>query len=770
MSEEAGLTETDVGTADKDGLEDDPRSVLSDITLVLLAHQGNSPRVAKWLERLARDATLADVNVIVWSTFETSDDTEEAEDREQPDPEQLDMGPTEPSNLQRVRMVEGKGGESPQDVLALLGEVTTKYFVITPVAKLRSKTLSSLKKKTRTALRLMSKFETTGHRPLLLATHTCPRPVLISYLNVTMGSERTDDVGTNDYLGFLAIQTAVGSVESADPEPDGMRVFARLNFGGLNLEDPPPWRFVLSLVSSSGTVLESQPTALKTRVSMYGDTRWEYATASIPLTVATTGEYRMVVSLATDTPRLRGRRGLRPTVGVLLTARTVQLDAHAQRKALPVKYLIHTTGDARTTRVTLQRGGAVRSDTRWAKVLLKKDLRTIVRPGASRQMRLLRLARLVSSAFMHRRSIWLVGERIGTAQDNGFHLFKYLRSQHPERKVYYVMDKSSSQFDRVKDLGNVIEHSSLRHRFLMLHAAVLADAYSISYLIPKQWNRDKYARHLAWRIGALRIYLKHGVHMSPNAVKRGTTGYDMILTVSSGETAALAEATGYREQLTEVGLPRYDTLRPTEATRVILFMSTWRRYLVPKVFGGENKDQTPYEGSAYDTFMSNFLRSKRLKEILESHNYRLVFLPHYNLATHFEDFTTGTERVSIADTDSSTFQDLIRQCDAFITDHSSVSFDIAYLGTPMIYARFDQEEFDRRHVAPSWFNHERDGFGPVTYTLSDTLDELERLLERGCEPDDFYTQRVESTFASRDQDNCRRTVQAIDELLAKGKR
>lgn len=770
MSEEVGLTETDVGTTDTNGLEDDPRSVLSDITLVLLARHGNSPRVAKWLARLARDATLADVKVIVWSTFETSDDIEEAEDREEPDPEQLDAGPTEPLNLRRVRMAEGKGGESSQDVLALLGEITTKHFVITPVTKLRNKSLSSLKKKTRTALRLMSKFETAGDRPLLLATQTCPRPVLVSYLNVTLGPERIEDVGTNDYLGFLALQTAVGSVESVDAQPGGVEVFARLNFGALDLEDPPPWKFVLSLVSSSGTVLESQPTALKTRVSMYGDTRWEYVTASIPLTAATTGEYRMVVSLATDTPRLRGRRALRPTVGVLLTARTVRLDAGDQQEAQPVKYLIHTTGDARTTRMTLQRGEKGRADARWTKVLLKKDLRTILRPGASRQMRLLRLARLVSSPLMRKRSLWLVGERVGTAQDNGFHLFAYLRSQHPDRKVYYVMDKSSSQFDRVKDLGNVVEHSSLRHRFLMLHAAVLADAYSISYLIPRQWNREKYARHLAWRIGALRIYLKHGVHMSPNAVKRGTTGYDMILTVSSGETAALAEATGYREQLTEVGLPRYDTLRPTEPTRMILFMSTWRRYLVPKVFGGENKDQTPYEGSTYDMFMSSFLRSERLKEILETHDYRLVFLPHYNLASHFEDFTTGSERVSIADTDSTTFQDLIRECDAFITDHSSVSFDIAYLGTPMIYARFDQEEFDRRHVAPSWFNHERDGFGPVTYTLSDTLDELEGLLARGCEPEDLYTRRIESTFASRDQDNCRRTVQAIDALLAKGER
>src|SRR5699024_9836587 len=129
-------------------------------------------------------------------------------------------------------------------------------------------------------------------------------------------------------------------------------------------------------------------------------------------------------------------------------------------------------------------------------------------------------------------------------------------------------------------LGHVVAHSSWRHILLMLHVRVLADAYSIHHMLPRSWDATQYARHLAGRVGALRVYLKHGVHLSPNAVKRGSAGYDVVLTVMPRETEASRAVSGYDRQLAETGLPRYDALVPTERSRTILFMSTWRRYLV----------------------------------------------------------------------------------------------------------------------------------------------------------------------------------------------
>src|SRR5690606_14357523 len=143
-------------------------------------------------------------------------------------------------------------------------------------------------------------------------------------------------------------------------------------------------------------------------------------------------------------------------------------------------------------------------------------------------------------------------------------------------------------------------------------------------------------------------------------------------------------------------------------------------------------------------------------QILERHDHRLVFLPHYNLADQFHQVRPASDRVRVVEPTGDGIQRLVRTCDVFITDHSSVHFDAAYLGKPVIYARFDREEYETRHAAPSWFDFEREGFGPVTQTLEETLDELERVLSRGCLQQQVYQGRVQRLFTYRDQQNAER--------------
>ncbi|MFC5039884.1 CDP-glycerol glycerophosphotransferase family protein [Ornithinimicrobium kibberense] len=380
-------------------------------------------------------------------------------------------------------------------------------------------------------------------------------------------------------------------------------------------------------------------------------------------------------------------------------------------------------------------------------------------------MRTLLLVRLITRPLFLRR-VWIVGERSDTAQDNGLHFFRYVRRSHPRRRVYYVIEKDSPEFGKLRRLGNVVEHSSWRHQLFMLHADVLSDAFSIPYLIPRSWDRFDYHYHLAWRIGALRVFLQHGVHTSPAALQRRTTGYDMVVTSASRETQALREVSGYDEQLTETGLARYDALLPAHGSRTVLFITTWRRYLPSRVFAGQDRRTDTFEGSSYERFTSGLLQSRRLHHVLERHGYRLVFVPHHNLADQFADVQSSSDHVQVVEPTGDGIQRLVRSCDVFITDHSSVHFDAAYLGKPVIYARFDREEYETRHAAPSWFDFEREGFGPVTQTLEQTLDELERVLSGGCLQQQVYQERVQRLFTYHDQHNAERLFEAIEARLA----
>ncbi|MCA5892734.1 CDP-glycerol glycerophosphotransferase family protein [Isoptericola sp. NEAU-Y5] len=646
-----------------------------------------------------------------------------------------------------------------------LEAATTRYVSASLVP--RATKVNSWQRKILREVRRLDEVPLSDGVPLFVWTDHCIRKCSSLYIHRTL---LTLDVepGTlrADFLGRLALASAIPMLEAVDPLDGDIEVLAFLSAQLMPEMDEPLWRYRYVLTRPAGDVVSSDPISLTPRIDPKGVVRWEELRARLPLAGAGNGHSKFVIELDTQFPELALRRNLRPRRGALISARTVRMPVAGE--AAPdaedpqvVTYLLHTTGGGGASYLTTQVGSGRTSRLRWAGTLLKKDLGFILRGRRLRRMRWLRLLRLLTMPFFAGREIWLIGERRDTAQDNGVHLFKHLRQTYPRRSVYYIIDPSSPQYQRVAPYGNVIAHSSWRHQLLMLHAAVVANAYSIRYLIPDSWG-GAYTRHIVWRVGAIRVYLKHGVHLSPNAVKRGTTGYDVCLTVMPGETKALASGSGYHRQLVEAGMPRYDALTPTPPSRTILFMPTWRKYLVTKVLDGATDGEVPYEGSVYQRFMTGLLESERLQKMLEKHDYRLQFVPHYNMAPRFVDARVAGDRIQVADTNTVSFQDLIRGCDAFVTDYSSVHFDVAYVGTPIVYARFDEDDFETKHASPSWFDYEKDGFGPVVRTLDETLDAVQALLERDCAPDPYYAARVDATFASRDQQNCARTVAAIE--------
>jgi hypothetical protein len=477
-----------------------------------------------------------------------------------------------------------------------------------------------------------------------------------------------------------------------------------------------------------------------------------------------TGSYELVLDLVGD-QQLTPRR-LRPSIGSVATGRTRKTAWTLRGHQGSTRYLLSSTGSARVTRLAVQQDASGRrAALRWGLRRLRQDLRYVARGQGERQVRRLLLVRLVTRPFF-RRQIWIVGERRDTAQDNGVQFFRFIRRSRPRRRAYYVIERDSPEFPRIRRLGNVVAHSSWRHQLLMLHADVLANAFSISNLVPRSWDPSEYHFDLAWRIGALRVFLQHGVHISPAALQRRTTGYDLVVTSAPQETQALREVSGYDAELVETGLARYDTLTPGAGSSTVLFLTTWRRYLPSRVFAGQGRRTDEFEGSAYQLFTSSLLQSTRLSQLLERHDHRLVFVPHHNIADQFRQVRPAGDRVRVLEPTGDDIQRLVRTCDVFVTDHSSVHFDAAYLGKPVIYARFDREEYETRHAAPSWFDFQRDGFGPVVETLEETLDELERVLSDGCVQQQLYRERVERLFTYHDQRNAQRLFDAIEARLA----
>ena len=765
---------------------------LEDITLVLLVSGRRRRLLKRWARRIARDPDLSRCRVLV--VRKSSVDPEEAdlngheaaetelESDLEADPE---ADPDEDENsgpdiLETLDIVQLTGAPDPDenDVLdgyaRVFGSISTPWFTATSLPRRR---LSTYKRRLKTHIaHEIERVEQVGlssGRPVMLYNRDRSKLAPRAWLHAELAELGPDpDPIRRDYLAFLALATGTARLEGVDlrAQDRELELFARVSLGRFNSHEPPPWTYRLVVATPAREVLTERPAALEQRVDNKGGRRWENVVGRLPVDEVPEGNHRVMIGVNTPFEPLRTLQPLPPRAGVLAPARTVLLTGEGTaRSAGQTRYLMHTVRGAHTW-ITLQRGSGRTARRRWNRSMVRKDARAILKGKGGRRMRLARLVRLVSLPAYRRREVWLVGERADTAQDNGFHFFRHLRENEPDRDVYYIIDRDSPQRSRVEHLGHVVTHSSVQHRMLMLHATVLANAYSIKHMIPRQWTSAGYTRHLAWRVGAHRVYLKHGVHVSPTAVKRGTGGYDLYLSVNPMERDALRESSGYRDQVVETGMPRYDTLRPTPPSRTILFMPTWRRYLVPKLFGPDEEARVPFEGSTYERFVTGLMQSPALHDILTRHDYRLQLLPHYNLRPEMADFELTSERTELADTTAHSFQDLIRGCDVFITDYSSVHFDVAYVGTPIIYTHFDKEEYEEGHAVPSWFDHDTDAFGPVVETIGETLAELDAVLTRGCTRDPAYQPQVDAAFTFHDHDNSARAVAEIDTMLDRARR
>ncbi len=60
-----------------------------------------------------------------------------------------------------------------------------------------------------------------------------------------------------------------------------------------------------------------------------------------------------------------------------------------------------------------------------------------------------------------------------------------------------------------------------------------------------------------------------------------------------------------------------------------------------------------------------------------------------------------------------------------------------------------------------YFSYEKDGFGPVCYDYESTVRTLVEYVEKDCELDPMYKERMDGFFAFSDQKNCERIYQEI---------
>src|SRR5690606_5461429 len=141
------------------------------------------------------------------------------------------------------------------------------------------------------------------------------------------------------------------------------------------------------------------------------------------------------------------------------------------------------------------------------------------------------------------------------------------------------------------------------------------------------------------------VFLQHGVTQNDLSHWINKKRVDLVIAASAAEEEAfVADGSPYRLTELDVGLTgfrRHDRLQNLRdgaagGRRSLLIMPTWRADLLGPATGMGNLRalRAEFWESDYAQAWFGLLRSEALRQVAESHQLDIVFLPHPNLAPH----------------------------------------------------------------------------------------------------------------------------------------
>lgn len=355
------------------------------------------------------------------------------------------------------------------------------------------------------------------------------------------------------------------------------------------------------------------------------------------------------------------------------------------------------------------------------------------------------------------KTIWLMDERVSTsAEDNGYFFFRYLREQHPDLPVFFVLQRQSPHWDIVAPLGQVVAQCSLKHAYLLWRARVMLSTDSFRGL--------DYASEAIPRLRrkTLNVFLQHGVagNKTMTYTRNNYPYFSQVIVSNRIEQAFFSRHYGFApEQVKLTGIARLDYLEPRRTnglSRKILVAPTWRRWL---------KGQAQIQASRYYHAWNSFMTSPGLAQVLERYDVELYFRPHFNMMQFIDEFEKGSSRVHVIRNLDEPLHHLIREADLLITDYSSVMYDFFYQEKPVLAYMFDRHEWEVQPPGPPHLDYEQDLALELVTTEQALLQQLQQCLEGGCEMSADKRSRLDLLFSHRDGGNSERIYNAVIEGL-----
>ena len=371
-----------------------------------------------------------------------------------------------------------------------------------------------------------------------------------------------------------------------------------------------------------------------------------------------------------------------------------------------------------------------------------------------------------------KKEIWLISDRLTKADDNGEAFFTYMNTKNKDTKIdtYFVVNKSTEDYKRLKKMGKVVSYDSTKYKILALLCDKIISAQADDYAFNRFYDLSHLYRDIT--SGQKFIFLQHGVTKDDLSrwLNRFNKNISILVTTTKDEYQSILDSKYYYDdrQVKLTGFPRYDYLTDnSKEKRCITFMPTWRSYLAGNLdVKTDTRTLKPeFETSEFCKMYRRVFSDKKLFEMAEKYHYTIQIMLHPTMPVECLEYFECNSNLKILDRNVQ-YRKLFADSNLIVTDYSSTVFDFAYLRKPVLYFQQDKDEFfsGKHTYDKGYFEYESDGFGEVEYTAEALVNRIIEYMENGCRLKNVYRERIEKTFPYNDKDNCKRVYEEIVKL------
>ncbi len=382
----------------------------------------------------------------------------------------------------------------------------------------------------------------------------------------------------------------------------------------------------------------------------------------------------------------------------------------------------------------------------------------------------IRIIYFLLKPFMKRKPIWMYLDKIYKGGDSSEYLYRYASRQNNHFKHYYLIDKHTSDYKRLKQEGfHPLVRGTVKHRLVFLMADMMVISNSTVFAFNNfGMKNSSYVRDL---VDFHVCCVQHGMSVQKIAVAQNRLRDNTRLYFCASQyeienlSKPIYDYVGY-DALKLTGVPRYDGL-VNDDKKQIMISPTWRmQAAVPvRTSEGEQRDYNPmFKESSYFRVFNSLINDPRLIEAAQKYGYKMKYVLHPIVSAQVGDFDKNEYVDIIPAVGDMSYEKMFCESSLMVTDFSGIQFDFAYMRKPLVYLHHKDIP---QHYEEGTFFYETMGFGEICHDNEELIDLLCDYMEHGCKMKEEYKKRADDFFYYSDHENCKRIYDTMVEYQDK---